>query len=141
MLRRGSLGSWKKERWPGKCKTGEKGFGNFRREREMSSELPMEAKVSLDKFYMPSGDVVAREIEGELIIVPLVAGIGDMEDELFTMNETGKAIWDRLDGKKKLKDVLGELFAEFEASAGEIEKDVIGLVDELVRRRILLEIV
>jgi len=107
----------------------------------MSSELPMEAKVSLDKFYMPSGDVVAREIEGELIIVPLVAGIGDMEDELFTMNETGKAIWDRLDGKKKLKDVLGELFAEFEASAGEIEKDVIGLVDELVRRRILLEIV
>ena len=107
----------------------------------MSSELPMEAKVSLDKFYMPSEDVVAREIEGELIIVPLVAGIGDMEDELFTMNETGKAIWDRLDGKKNLKDVLGELFAEFEASAGEIEKDVIGLVDELVRRRILLEIV
>jgi len=107
----------------------------------MSSELPMEAKVFLDRSYMPSEDVVAREIEGELIIVPLVAGIGDMEDELFTMNETGKAIWDRLDGKKKLKDVLGELFAEFEASAGEIEKDVIGLVDELVRRRILVEIV
>ena len=107
----------------------------------MSSELPMEAKVSLDKFYRPSEDVVAREIEGELIIVPLVAGIGDMEDELFTMNETGKAIWDRLDGKKKLKDVLGELSAEFEAPAGEIEKDVIGLVDELVRRRILVEIV
>ena len=107
----------------------------------MNSELPMEAKVFLDRSYMPSEDVVAREIEGELIIVPLVAGIGDMEDELFTMNETGKAIWDRLDGKKKLKDVLGELFAEFEAPAGEIEKDVIGLVDELVRRRILVEIV
>jgi len=107
----------------------------------MSSELPMEAKVSLDKFYMPSEDVVAREIEGELIIVPLVAGIGDMEDELFTMNETGKAIWDRLDGKKKLKDVLGELFAEFEAPAGEIEKDLIGLLEELVRRKIVAEVV
>ena len=33
-----------------------------------------------------------REIEGELIIVPLVAGIGDADDELFTLNETGKAI-------------------------------------------------
>ena len=46
----------------------------------------------LEKIYSPSEDIVAREIEGELIIVPLVAGIGDMEDELFTMNDTGKAI-------------------------------------------------
>lgn len=107
----------------------------------MSAELQLEAKVSLDKLYVPSEDVVAREIEGELIIVPLVAGIGDMEDELYTMNETGKAIWDRLDGKKKLKDVLGELSVEFEAPEEEIEQDLIGLVNELVRRRILVEVV
>jgi hypothetical protein len=132
------LGSWEKERWPGKQKIGKKGFGNLGREKGMSSELAMESKVSLDNLYIPSEDVVAREIEGEVIIVPLVAGIGDMEDELYTMNETGKAVWERLDGKKKLKDVLGELSAEFEAPAGEIEKDVIGLVDELVRRRILV---
>lgn len=98
-------------------------------------------KAELDAIYTPSEDIVARNIEGELIIVPLVAGIGDMEDELYTMNETGKAIWDRLDGKKKLKDVLGELSAEFEAPAGDIEKDLIGLVDELVRRKILVEVV
>ena len=48
----------------------------------------------------PSGDVVAREIEGESIIVPLVAGSGDMEDELFTLNDTGKAIWDQFDGRR-----------------------------------------
>ena len=41
-----------------------------------------------------------------------------MEDELYTLNETGKAIWDRLDGRKKLKDVLAELSAEFEAPVG-----------------------
>ena len=106
----------------------------------MNMETSTEAKASLDGLYMPSEDVVARNIEGELIIVPIVAGIGDMEDELFTMNETGKAIWERLDGKKKLKDVLGELCAEFEAPAGEIEKDLIGLVEELVRRKILIEV-
>jgi hypothetical protein len=101
----------------------------------------MGMKAELNAIYTPSEDIVARNIEGELIIVPLVAGIGDMEDELYTMNETGKAIWDRLDGKKKLKDVLGELSAEFEAPAGDIEKDLIGLVDELVRRKILVEII
>jgi len=98
----------------------------------------MEAKVSLDGLYKPSEDVVARTIEGQLILVPLVSGIGDLEDELFTLNETGKAIWDRLDGKKTLRDVLMELLAEFEAPAGEIEQDLIGLVEELVKRRILV---
>jgi len=100
----------------------------------------MEAKVSLDSRYMPSEDVVARNIEGELIIVPLVAGIGDLEDELYTLNETGNAIWDRLDGKKKLKDVLAELSAEFEAPVGEIEKDLTGLVKELLRRKLLVAV-
>ena len=100
----------------------------------------MEAKVYLSKIYVPSEDVVAREIEGEIIIVPLSSGIGDIEDELFTLNETGKTIWDTLDGKRSLKKVVEELSKEFEAPAEEIEKDVIGLVDELVRRRILVEI-
>ena len=106
----------------------------------MSSGTHTEAEVSLDGRYLPSEDVVARNIEGELIIVPLVAGIGDLEDELFTLNETGKAIWDRLDGRKKLNEVLAELSAEFEAPVGEIEKDLIGLVEELSRRKILVAV-
>jgi len=101
----------------------------------------MDLKARLDAVYAPSEDIVARSIEGELIIVPLVAGIGDLEDELYSLNETGKAVWDRLDGKKKLKEVLAELSAEFDAPAGEIEKDLMGLVGELVRRKIVAEIV
>jgi hypothetical protein len=100
----------------------------------------MDINARLEAVYAPSEDIVARTIEGELIIVPLAAGIGDLEDELFTLNETGKAIWDRLDGKKTLRDVLKELMSEFEAPEGEIEQDLIGLVDELVRRRILVAV-
>lgn len=100
----------------------------------------MELKVEMEGIYAPSENVVARQIEGELIIVPLVAGIGDMEDELYTMNETGKAVWDRLDGRKKLKEVVEELSEEFEAPPGEIEKDLKGLVAELVRRKIVVPV-
>lgn len=100
----------------------------------------MEIEVKWDAVYAPSEDIVSRTIEGELIIVPLTAGIGDLEDELFTLNETGKAVWDRLDGKKNLRDVLRELLEEFEAPEGEIEQDLIGLVGELVRRRILVAV-
>ncbi|MFH2219771.1 MAG: PqqD family protein [Pseudomonadota bacterium] len=100
----------------------------------------MKRKVNFESAYAPSEDIVAREIEGEIIIVPLTASIGDMEDDLFTLNETGKAVWDMLDGKKCLKDVAEALAAAYEAPPGEIEKDVIGLLEELIKRKIIVEI-
>jgi len=95
-------------------------------------------ELMLDAKCAPSEDVVAREIEGELIIVPLVAGIGDMEDELYTLNETGKAIWARLDGQRTLRAMAAELAMEFSAPPGEIEKDVLGLMTELMRRKMVV---
>ena len=98
----------------------------------------MEMDGDLDTIYVPSEDVVAREIEGELIIVPLVAGIGDIEDELFTLNETGRAIWELLDGQRTLKDVVEELSSEFDALKREIQEDVMGFVRELLKRGMLV---
>jgi len=98
----------------------------------------MEAKVTLDGIYTHSEDIVAREIEGEMIIVPLAAGIGDMEDELYTLNDTGKAIWAKLDGRRSLRQIAGELGAEYDAPAPDIERDVTGLVSELARRKMLV---
>ena len=92
--------------------------------------------IALEDVYKPSDDVVAREIEGEIIIVPLVAGSGDMEDELFTLNDTGKAIWDQLDGQRSLAGVVAALVPQFEqAEDGAGERDLLGLVAGLVERR------
>jgi hypothetical protein len=93
---------------------------------------------ALDSCPRPSPDVVARVIEGEIIIVPLAAGIGDMEDELYTLNETGKAVWDRLDGQRTLGQVVKELAAEYDALEDTLRTDVLGLVDELLKRKILV---
>ena len=98
-------------------------------------------KPALENVYKPSGDVVAREIGGEIIVVPLVAGSGDMEDEPFILNDTGKAIWDQLDGRRSLAGVVAALTPEFEeAEDGAMERDVLGLVAELVERRMLVAV-
>jgi hypothetical protein len=94
--------------------------------------------INLDSVYGPSDDIVVREIEGEIIIVPLVAGVGDLEDELYTLNETGRAIWGKLDGRKTLLAVVSELAGEFDAPAGTIEPDVVGLLEELERRKMIV---
>ena len=99
----------------------------------------MNPKVKLSAIYSHSADIVARVIEDELIIVPLVSGIGDMEDDLFTLNETGRAIWDRLDGQKNLKELVALLSEEFDSSPDELEDDVIGFVQALLERKMLVE--
>ena len=98
----------------------------------------MENPIDLDAAYAPSEDVVAREIEGEIIIVPLTSGMGDMEDELYTLNDTGRAIWAKLDGLKPLRAVASELATEFDAPLGVIEQDAVGLLEELARRKMVV---
>jgi len=100
----------------------------------------METNVSLEGIYKPSEEIVVREIEGELIIVPLTAGIGDLEDELFSLNETGRAIWSRLDGQASLADIARGLAAEYEGDAKAMAEDVAGLAGELLRRRMIVDV-
>jgi Coenzyme PQQ synthesis protein D (PqqD) len=100
----------------------------------------MKSNNPLDVIYVPSEDVVAREIEGEMIIVPIASGIGDMEDELYTLNDTGKAIWKQLDGKNSLRQIAQALTDEYDAPLADLERDVLGLVDELVKRKMLVTV-
>ncbi len=100
----------------------------------------MSKKISLSTKYAPSEDVVARDVQGEFIIIPITSGAGAAEDEIFTLNETGRAIWDRLDGKRALKDIVTELSVDFEAPSEKIEGDVLGLVEELLKRKMLVEL-
>lgn len=95
--------------------------------------------IRQEMIFARSNDVVSREIDGSLIIVPLTAGVGDMEDDLFSMNETGTRIWNMLDGTKTIKEVMVTLAGEYEAGPDEIEQDVVGIVGELLKRRMLVE--
>jgi hypothetical protein len=95
--------------------------------------------IRMDMVFSHSSDVVSREIDGALIIVPLTSGVGDMEDDLFSMNETGTEIWNMLDGKKTVQEVVEALVRQYRAEPDEIEQDVAGIVAELLKRRMLVE--
>jgi hypothetical protein len=100
----------------------------------------MNKYIEMEKIYAKSEDVVARDLHGEFIIIPITSGIGDLEDELFTLNEFGKEIWDRLDGKRNVTELVEGLYSDYEASPGEIEMDVAGFMGELLRRGIIVEV-
>lgn len=98
----------------------------------------MSTTVNLDSSYMPSEDVVARDIHGEFVIIPITSGIGVSDDEIFSLNKFGKAIWDKLDGKRSSKAIAEALALEFKASETEIQNDVLGLLKELLKRKMIV---
>lgn len=98
----------------------------------------MTEKIDLNKAYLPSEEVVVREIEGEIVIVPLTSGIGDLEDELLTLNETGRDIWSRLDGARPLAEIVRDLEAGYDAADGLVREDVVGFLQELCDRRMIV---
>lgn len=97
----------------------------------------MSIRVAGTTVCVRSHNVVAREIEGDIIIIPLVAGVGDAGDELYALNETGRAIWQRLDGHRTLADVVCALEDEFDTAREDIEPDVMGFAAEMVRMGLL----
>jgi hypothetical protein len=98
----------------------------------------MTCEIDLESVYVPSEDIVARSIEGEIIIVPLTAETGN-DGTIFTLNHTGQEIWKLLDGQQSLDVIIEKLCVEFQAEKSQIKVDVQGLVSELVRRKILVQ--
>ena len=100
----------------------------------------MAKKIKLETVYVPSEDVVSRELEGEFIIIPIASGIGESDDDFFSLNKTGRLIWSKMNGRNNLKEIAHELIKEFDVPVEIIEKDIVGLVGELLKKKMLKEI-
>ena len=89
--------------------------------------------IDPNKTYATSEEVVARQIEDTFLLVPIASGIGDMEDALYTLNDTGKAIWEGLNGGKTVTALVDQLAEEFDAPRDAIMTDACGILAELVK--------
>jgi len=90
----------------------------------------------MDAVPKKSENVVFRKIEDEYILVPIVASAADVES-IFNLNETGAAVWDRIDGKRKLSSIIDELQAEYEVDNQQLTNEVIAFVNEMIEAKLL----
>ena len=86
--------------------------------------------IGLDAIYHHDPSMVARNIAGEVILVPIRNKMGDL-DSIYTLNETAGFIWDNLDGVRTLAEVCDALVAEFDVEAEQAERDLLELVTQL----------
>ncbi|HPZ07601.1 MAG TPA: PqqD family protein [Candidatus Eremiobacteraeota bacterium] len=99
--------------------------------------------INYDKIYIIRDSVRTREVHGEFVIFSMISWSGKIEDEIFILNETGKFIWEQMDGKKRIKDIIKNLSLEFDCSDEEtkveIKNDVTDFVRKLLKREIIIE--
>ncbi len=100
----------------------------------------MENKILIHSIYKTSEDVISKDIEGISMLVPVVLGVGDLNDEIFQLNETGSEIWKMLDGKTPLENIVRKLSNEYDASTQTIEKGVLDLVRILLEKQFIYEV-
>jgi hypothetical protein len=85
-----------------------------------------------------STEIIAREIGGELIVVPITSGVGDLEDDLYCLNATAKAIWEKIMENWSVHSIIAYLTDLYSADMQEIETDVKSILHELSVRKIIV---
>lgn len=98
-------------------------------------------KIELNKIYIPSEKVVARQIEDELIIVPIESDTFNAEFDyaLYSLKDTGKDIWKKLDKKMTIEKLCSDLADEYDAPVDIITKDALDLLGELFTKGLIIE--
>ena len=94
----------------------------------MSNPIP----DPFDRVYHKDPTIVARQIAGEMILVPIRQNMGDLE-LIYLLNETALFAWQLLDGNKTLADIRNQIVLEFEVDEQQAGNDLLDLFTDLER--------
>jgi len=77
----------------------------------------------LKNYYTLKSKFVAREVGGELVVVPLTGNIAHM-NELFTFNASAKLLWDELKEDSTEESLVQVLLNTYEVNVAVAQADV-----------------
>lgn len=86
--------------------------------------------MEIESLFQLKSKFVTREVGNELIVVPLSANVAQM-NELFTLNETAKVIWENLNEGTDMSALIQTITDTFDIDKYTAEKDI-----ELFLRRL-----
>ena len=74
--------------------------------------------------------LVARDLAGEKVIIPVRGKVGDL-GSIYTLNAVANDVWNLLDGKRRLCDVVNQLQQEYEVDPQTLSNDIQNLIRDL----------
>ena len=79
--------------------------------------------MSAADTYIRSEGVVSRLIGGEMLVVPVRGGVGDLAS-IYSFNEIGTMIWEALASPTSLEELVDLIEREYPVSREQIWQDV-----------------
>ena len=79
--------------------------------------------MEIESLFQLKSKFVTREVGNELIVVPLSANVAQM-NELFTLNETAKVIWENLNEGIDMSTLIQTITDTFDIDKYTAEKDI-----------------
>jgi len=86
--------------------------------------------VDLNSVLLHSDSIVTRKTGNEYVLVPVANNIADM-NSVYTLSETGAFIWELIDGKKCVEDLIEALIREYDIDKENATADVLSFLDEM----------
>jgi|WetSurSiteA1Bulk_404760.scaffolds.fasta_scaffold06570_2 hypothetical protein len=90
------------------------------------------------KVFIRNSDVISRKIAGELFLVPVKGKVADMEN-IFALTAVAEYIWDRLDGRKSLNEIMNNVADRFDVEQEQAESDIREFIMELMGAGLITE--
>jgi len=92
--------------------------------------------LSQQARYRRNQDVVSRNIQGELVIVPIRSGVGDL-NSLYTLNPVGSVLWDFMNQGHTIGEMVERVCDEFDVTATEARSDIEAFLDSLMAEELI----
>jgi len=86
--------------------------------------------IDLKSVLSHSSSVVTRKTGNEYVLIPVSDNVADM-DSVYTLNETGAFIWELIDGKKCINDLVSALAEEYKIDTETAESDVLSFINKM----------
>jgi Coenzyme PQQ synthesis protein D (PqqD) len=86
--------------------------------------------------FVRNREVVARQIEGELVIVPIRSGVGDL-NSLYTLNQVGSVLWDFMSEGHTIEEMVSRVCDEFEVSGSQAQNDIQNFLGAMLEEKLV----
>lgn len=85
-----------------------------------------------------SPSIVTRKTGNEYVLVPVTNNIADMTS-VYTLNESGAFIWELIDGKRNIEELISAITGKYDIDHETAEKDVLSFISNMGKYLILKE--
>jgi len=93
---------------------------------------------ALKGIFRKREEIVARDIAGERILVPVRGKLADMQ-RIFSLSPVAAFLWDQIDGRQDLQTIFAKVIEDYEVGQEDAAEDLREFITELLEAGLIEE--